>query len=452
MKYLYTVRAICIFTLTISMVNSCLFAQVVPYISYPIEHPVTESDDINNQSRSLTDLVTASNFYAVSPNALWPVSQLECFYFLADFSNNGDSTANNTIAKISVEDVPNSDVAYTDIFTIGDFPAGAMIDNTPFLNCFTPDTSLTQYTGTYSISSDCPDSNPNNNARSFQFETTKLVFSKETGATQLIAPASGNWDAGEPHSWAFGNYYFIVDGSTARADEAIFSIGNADDPALFGNLLTVVLYKWDDLNTDGNMDPNEREGVASNFYEINGTELPTDLITIPLNDFDTNEPGPIELESGTGYVLMLEYTTASTLSTIFFTASDEIDYAAQVFVSQEIGTPRYAQMVGINGDLAAASYSSFGFGTDLSPVARLVLEEVIFDDAKELLSENNKLDLSPNPAGDYLTIQLPEIDNPGKGQLVIYDLWNCLMDIGLQLQHQLRFLPKSIFWTMVLLQ
>lgn len=426
MKANSTIRFFCVLFSTLMMMIPDAFTQTVPYVSYQIGHPTT-ADTLNNQGRSTTDLAIASNFYAIAPNAMWPVSQVECFYFLADILNIGDSTAANTILDVAIENQQNSTIVYTDTFFIGGFPSNSNLENIPLQNCFTPDGTITEYEGTYSISSDCIDPSPANNIQAFQFETTGYVFSKETGATQLIAPAAGNWDPGEPHSWAYGNFYYVVDGNSAFADAAIFSIGNADAPNIAGKLLSINLYKWEDTNNDESMDPDEREVVAFNFYEVIGTELPTDLITIPLNEFPTNAPGPVALESATGYVLMLEYLTTSDQETIFFTASDEYDYSAQVFTSKEKGAPRFAQMLAINGVLTNEPYGSIGFGLDIAPVARLVLGETIIDDVAELSSQSKNLYISPNPVSDILNIRLPEIKNPEKGQLLIYNQTGQLM-------------------------
>ncbi len=408
--------------LSLIFITNHSFAQTVPYISYPIEGIQTNpSRPGANQNRN-SDLEIASNFYAIAPNAMWPASQVECFYFGTDFLAQGGSIGNNIVLGIEIKNVLDGSISFTDSISLGDTLSTGVINTILFPDCYTPSESQVDYIGTYTITSDCPDPDLSNNQQSFTYSTIDSIFSKETGATQILSPAGGNWPIGEPHSWAYGNYYYIADGDAASAKSAVFSIGNADDPAISNTLLSIFLYKWVDTNSDSNMDPDEREIVGFNNYEIIGTESPTDLINIPLSKFPSNEPGPIELESGTAYVLMLEYVTPNTQNTIFFSTSDEFDYSAQVAFSIEVGTPRYAQMLGIGGDLSVESYSSVGFGRHIAPVARLVLTSTLSNLSNELVSSDDQLFLSPNPSSGILNIEIPKMNTAKQGTLLVYDL------------------------------
>src|SRR5690606_20037588 len=123
--------------------------------------------------------------------------------------------------------------------------------------------SLTTYRGSYQIYSDSVDFDESDNFRYFDFETSDSTFAKEVGATTSVRPADNGWEDGEPHSWAFGNSFFVVNGSPDwYASTATFAIGTPA-PELVSRLITVSLYRWvADTNQDGIMDPSERNRVG----------------------------------------------------------------------------------------------------------------------------------------------------------------------------------------------
>ena len=137
-------------------------------------------------------------------------------------------------------------------------------------------------------------------------------------------------------------------------------------------------------------------------------------------DFPNGEPGPIDLDSNQNYVLMLEYSIVDQVN-LEFVISKEIDYGVQIFSSEQMGNPRYAAMLGVNGKLSIERYSSIGFGTEYVPVARLNLVDITID-TKDILKEGNILNLSPNPTSGTLNVEidLPYIQK--KATIKIFDI------------------------------
>lgn len=76
------------------------------------------------------------------------------------------------------------------------------------------------------------------------------------------------------------------------------------------------------------------------------------------------------------------------------------DYGAMTLVSQLKENPRYGSFLGIQGNLDEEPYSSLGFGTEYVPVVRLSIEFI--DNTKEKLNPAEVLNISPNPANDYV--------------------------------------------------
>ena len=369
------------------------------------------------------DMRVNENFYAISYNAMWPASQLECFSFLADIENVGAMDQTNVNLNLSIEEAGVGTVYSEDLY-YGTIIADSLAENQPFDSCFTPGNVVgTMYTGTYLISADSADLAPENNFQTFDFMVTDTVFSKEFGATTSIQPASTNWDDGEAHSWAFGNYFYIVDGENWYASSATFGIDDPD-PSIVGRLLEIVLYKWEvDDNLDGNMDPDERTKIGTYTYEITGEEVLDSLITVPLN-IPPNIPGPIDLESNTAYVLVVEYATNDDVD--FAMAGAAVDYGAMVYRSEEFdngveeGNARYGYMLGINGDLTVEPYSSAGFVTAIAPIVRLNITPPPARVA-EVLDDANRIEITPNPANDEINLKVDLVQKQENVNIKIFD-------------------------------
>lgn len=385
-------------------------------------------DDVQLIEPERNNLVVMENFYAIAPNAVTPLSQVEPFSFLADIYNAGAAEQTGINLNVTIDDnsgeVFSADLSYIDYEPL---PGDSLVENIPFVDYFTPDGgTINNYEGTYEITSDSVDFDDSDNFQYFSFETSDTVYAKETGSTRTILPADNNWEGDqEPHSWAYGNFFYIVNGSPDwYASTATFGLGNADDPGIPGRLITIYLYKWDeDTNEDGNMDVDERTKVGFHVYEIMGDEETTDLITVPLSNFPDGTPGPIALESGQAYVLMVEYSTNDEVD-FALVANDVMDYSAMSFRSELDGIPegfaRYAGMLGVNGDLDSEPYSSVGFGMDLVPVVRLNLGLPI--DTENPLDAANLLELSPNPANNKINLKVDMVESMERVSIRIMDV------------------------------
>ena len=165
-------------------------------------------DDVQLIQPERNNLRVMDNFYAIAPNAMTPSSQVEPFSFLADVANIGASPQTNVELNVTIVDNTTSNEVFNENLSYGTIPADSLVENEPFTAYFTPDGSLTSYSGTYLISSDSVDFDSSDNYQYFEFMTSDTVFAKEFGATRTIVPAAGNWEGeGEFHSWAFGNYF-----------------------------------------------------------------------------------------------------------------------------------------------------------------------------------------------------------------------------------------------------
>ncbi len=396
-------------------------------------------DDIQIIEPENNNLVVMENFYAIAPNAMWPTSQVEEFGFLADIANIGAAQQINTTLNMTITDNTTNATVFTDDLNYGITEPDSLYENQGMPGCFLPDGSLTTYTGVYTISSDSTEFDPSDNSRSFSFMTTDTVFAKEQGVTRTVQPAAANWEGeGEPHSWAYGNHFHIVNGSDALdvnnryyAAAASFGIGNAPDR--IGDIITINLYEWTDdpdNGTVGDMDPAERTVVASAFYEVTGFEPSDSLLTIPLNPDPSNGievtdlPGAAGLNSDQGYALMVEYVT-STEEDLSLLAAEPWDYAAQTFRTNSLDFPdkpyRPAELLGINGDLTTETYSAAGFNGTVVPAVRLHIGSVPPPVSVNELDEANIIQVSPNPASDFVNLNVELLNTQNKVNIQIMD-------------------------------
>lgn len=385
-------------------------------------------DDVQLIEPENNNLVVMDNFYAIAPNAMWPQSQLEPFSFLADVANVGAAAQPNTILNMSITNGAGTEV-YNEDLAYGTLDADSLYENVPFNGTFDPSGSEigTVFTGTYSIQSDSLEFDPSDNSRTFSFMVSDSIFAKEMGPTRTVVPAQANWADGESHSWAYGNFFHIVTGTNFDnpelgwdASAATFGIGNAADVA--GRLVTVNLYHWvADSNEDGNMDPDERTVVGFNIYEITGDEASDQLITIPLMPFPQGE-GNVPILSGENYVVMVEYNTSDEVD-LALSGAEPWDYAAQTFRSNLEDQPyRPAEMLGISGDLTTEPYSAAGFTGTVVPTVRLhISQPEIVIDVNEL-AEENLVQLSPNPASDFINVQIDLVNQQSEVQVQVLDV------------------------------
>jgi hypothetical protein len=365
-------------------------------------------DDIQLTERVPHDMQANGNFYAIAPNVWWPVSQLEAFGFLCDIENRGGEDQTNVNLNITITDDNGGAQVYSEDEAYGTIEVDSLAENVSFGSFTPPAGVITSYTGVYTVSADSVDVNPDNNTQSFNFEVTDTIFAKETAPNRDIYPASDNWNVGDPRSWAYGNHYFTPAGDGFFANSATFSIDVSADANAAGQSLQIVLYEWNDVNIDGNADPDERDRVASHLYIIDGSETFDELITVPLTNLFTGVT--TELSDDQDYILMIEFI-AEDETRVDFGAGSALDYGAMVLNSEQQGNPRYAGMLGIAGDLESESYSSLGFGRNFVPVVRLNIGETpIFSSTQEPIVAD-AVKVFPNPASDQtqVDLQLPQV-------------------------------------------
>lgn len=379
-------------------------------------------DDVRIVEQEGYNLRVNDNFYAIPSNAQFPQGQTDAIYFLADISNIGAFDQDNVSLTATVAD-PNGDEIFSSSLDYGTVPNNSLAENGIIPDMFVPGSTaeMGTYTVTYTVSSDNDDFDESDNSLSADFMVTEGVFAKETGPTRGVFPAADNWEGvGEPHSWAYGNAFYVKENTDAAGNSMALSSGsfyirNADVVA--GRNLTLVLYTWDDENGDQEAQPGERNRVALGFYTIQGTEDPNEEVVVSVEAFPAG--GLYFFEPNTHYIFMLEYVTEDEVDFVMG-ASDAYDYTAMVFLMDSLDIPRYAGMLGINGDLTVEDYSSFGFGRDLVPSVQMNVDFVVTGINE--LPAGNAFVLSPNPAREQVTLHFELEKNYEDAEVQIFDV------------------------------
>jgi len=341
-----------------------------------------------------------NDFVMVAPNAMNPAWNSMDIQFGGDVENIGAEEQTNVNLNMSIQD-PNGDFIFSEDADLGNVAPNTLIDNTIYNSYATGQMGTAgMHTATYTISADQDDFDTSNDTQSSDFMLTENTFAKELGYGRDIFPADGNWDVGEAHSWAYGNYYAVGDNADLfQAESCSFIVTNAADVA--GRNLNIILYSWTDDNADLMADPTERTIKAFAAYTITGSEPADDFVEAALSDFSTGQP--YRLENNTQYIMTVEYVTTDEVN-FGMGASEAIDYTANVFLTSDAtagnGTNQFNAFLGVNGDLSVEPYSSAGFGNDVTPAIRL--NTGAWESSTVEVLNNVNVNVYPNPVVDVL--------------------------------------------------
>ena len=350
----------------------------------------------NSDPRPDVDLELKDKAFLIPENSIIPSFEISPISFGATIINQGSQPQIDAKLAITIFN-SNNNVVYTDTLVLPTITVDQETDLLVFPNSFTPSSTTDSYEGVYNLIPNNPDANPEDNLQNFTFEIGENIIAKEH---QLVprrstAPLDNEWSPVEPHSWAWGNYYFIKNGVGKLATAATFSIANAE--ILGGRSVNLTLFEWSDLDDNKMAETNERSLVAFGEYDILGSEPGDGFITIPLLSFTGNAA----LKDNQGYLLMLEYFAEDPLD-LFINFSDEQDYETTLNYLESSGTTRFASMLGIGNPLSDVPYSSLAFGFDKIPMVRLEMEEIV--GIQNLLPENFQVSISPNPTVDNIEV------------------------------------------------
>jgi Secretion system C-terminal sorting domain len=362
--------------------------------------------------------VQMTSFYAIPPSLYTPKEQGEPVHFIADIKNAGRFPMKNV--KLSVNIWRSSDRVNVFSTTSTQYPASVVNDTTVenrilpnALNLNTLNPGI--YIGSYKVSGDSSsrDGIPANDSVRFAFvvsDTTAPLsvvpatgilsnYTKEDVNVRQTGNAASYWGAGVAKTWRVGNYYRINKGK----GKSLSSIVTRMNPFLVaGKTLLGAIYEWKDANNDEEIQPAERNLVAFSELPVaanvaNGNAW----LTFRLQDLNTGKA--FQAKDSTDYLAMIEIdapASSTILPTVVF--NDLYEYNAAIFVADSLKKrPVYNIILGRD---AMDTWSLGGYNngrnqkSKLIPCIRLNVTSFFLSDVKNVLSDDNKLTIYPNPS------------------------------------------------------
>ncbi len=196
--------------------------------------------------------------------------------------------------------------------------------------------------------------------------------------------------------YGIANYYYVPNDST-KATSVTFAINNPSD--LTNETIDLILYQVD-LDGDDNLDDNGdgffnsidiiNNTVAFSQYTFTGNESPNQLITVPLENFNTSGSN-IPLNKESSYLITLEYSGQNLM---LFTVGKSIPYS-------NLNT------IGIDTD--TDTWFLGGFPNGILAVLRLNIQDILT--TTERILPQNSLTVFPNPTSNFiqLAVDLQEV-------------------------------------------
>ncbi|MEM9821991.1 MAG: T9SS type A sorting domain-containing protein [Bacteroidota bacterium] len=370
--------------------------------------------------RPANDLRVSREWFALAPSETIPTSQVTPFGFMADIVNRGIGAQSDVKEVIDIYKA--GVLVHTDTLFFDSIAPGQIIENQVFPNTFTPSGPANQYLGVYSVIGDSQEATPFDNEVSFNFSTSDSTFAKESYFDESVTPGPEFWPANAPHSWSWGNFYFLPNGEGYRASSASFSIFNGD--SLEDKVVFIHLYEWIDANENTLVEAEERTLVGQYNYTFGDDDPPQNqsFVTVPL--YHPNTQGEVLLKDNTAYLLMLEYET-NDQKDLVITCNRRNNYEAMIAVADSLNQPFYASMLAVAPSIVNATYEPIGFGENYAPGIRLNID--LITSTNNLLSKNNLITTFPNPAIDELQVALQFVETMEEVQLSMLDTRGTLL-------------------------
>lgn len=365
----------------------------------------------------------ANDFYSITPNLVTPEGQMFPSGFLIDVENTGSTEMDNVDATFTITDGGGVNV-YENTLNYGTLTADSLAENQPFPGVFPNDLPVGGYTGTYTVSGDSTEANPNDNSQSFDFIVSDSTFSKDVGATRGISPARANWDTGENWTWAYGNHYLVPngEGKFARTLSFVLDVDPGTDTDISDEFIFIKLYEWnEEADYDGLASTTEKVELGSAIYQVQADDDLTKLITVDLRQPDGSLEA-IPLKDNGAYLAMVEYRSNDDMTTLSMGGARTANYGARIFQDQftDSTLTNYASVLIIGDELDTGDYSAVQtFGSSLVPIVRMNIgDEALIPSSVKLptLADNSML-ISPNPAVDFVNVAL-DLEEMAKGAIL----------------------------------
>lgn len=365
-------------------------------------------DDVKLLGKSQFDIAIQPKQFFFPFNYATPASQIttDTSTFSADVANFGTTAGGNLKMKVQIT-TSTGVVLHRDSLIIPNLPAGARDTTFYFTKSFIPgklDPGI--YTLTYSIEGapgSIADADPTNNQQSQDFIVTNNLYAKDDG--QNISSGLRASNAGD---YFFGNIYNTSTDWKATdkfsASEVTFGAFMATaDGMLKGKSVTIYLAELSptidpsfsnfDLTKAVTENPAQIKIVGIGSYEFKQNQ--SEIATITLQEV-TNFTDKVPLKKGMRYLVGVSYKDATNKAYQFVETDIQYFYVGSLFYG-------------------GGQWS----GSSDAPVIRLRLD--ISTPVDEIALPETSLQLSPNPATDYIRAQV-SFDKKTDANFIIADI------------------------------
>ena len=403
-------------------------------------------DDVVLINESKADVKVNENFYATAPTLSVPASQVSEMPFLTDISNVGNGNASNVKVEVVITDPQNANAELARLTNnYGNISAGAVQENKPFAESYTPPATPGRYNGSYIITSTEDATGPNNKV-DFFFNVTENTYANllpeaEVTPANYLGYVLDPWTVGDEVTYySAGNIYFVKEGNNVTVDKVRFGLGNDIANINETGFISVDIYEWIDEDDNNECAPLERVKVGTNSVFLDAAIENARIIELPLWALDTEgnaaEGKEVDLKDNTTYVVMahtspldpsvdryeiLGYTGRT------FTAFDRsTNYSASTYAFDTLGIQRNSgSLFGLTGtsaeDVEERNYEIVQNGATQSAVYL----EMDVKQATKTYDVDNKAQVStfPNPASRelYIDVTLEKLSQNVRVDLISMD-------------------------------
>ncbi len=380
-------------------------------------------DDILFRDVVITDVEPFEGWYSKSFNYQTAGSQVEPIPFMTDVNNVGSVPVEDVNLNIEITNSA-GDVVYETSEAYGTIEAqfndeNRIVGGVDNPATFTPGEDPETYTLKYSVTSGSAEEDLTNNEISASFQITDNVMSKAPSEDEFGSPYLSAINVPAPGYSTLGCHYYIPRGQGLAVKN--FRAGVSIDTGAEDGFVQFDLFRWDDTNGSGEIDPGEKIPEFSESITIIGGEgTYADGTAIPnLRDmeFISRSMNPAEsevaLRDDSHYIITASFkpfnATEDSPGVYRLLSADtevnpELNYFTSAFLADSLGITRYG---GVSGTGASADDVEERV---LQPfynfVPWLPMTIGIPTSNTEDLNENLNVSVFPNPTTDFVTVDL----------------------------------------------
>ncbi|HEX5625637.1 MAG TPA: PA domain-containing protein, partial [Saprospiraceae bacterium] len=267
----------------------------------------------------------------------------------------------------------------------------------------------------YLISSDSTEQAATDNSAISDFYLSSNLFGKARLAANGRDPMITNaYRRADGTNAEFMTGFRIPYGKGCKIDSILFYLSVSAPQTLAGLTPEATLYGWQDLNADNDVSNDELSFLALGSFTFDAAETRSAaVVRIPLEDFNTSDPGFVIPDDQFGVFIGVRYALPD--ATPFFGFDEAMDYTCNNAILEAAGTLAITDVpyIGVTGydantgvpDVDNAAFTFTGLTSALA--AFMVLSgDCIITGTNQLSDFDAQLTVFPNPASSNLNVDL----------------------------------------------